>query len=193
MKDTRILTTPDTITTTEELQRIADEAERIAAEEAECWRQYNAEKKAEEARVQAEIDAAYAERGMEDVVYTDDAAEPQREARRARRDGKKASKERLKKNAEDAAASLSKIKKEVAKAKSATKKEQEKAAARQTQRTRSLHARRVTRSDPITDTVWTTLASGVEKRISRERVSSSRQKHNRSANIAYLETSKNGL
>ena len=127
--DTRKLMT-DTITTTDDLQRIADDAERIAAEEAECWKQYYAEKKAEEDRVQAEIDAAYAARGMEDVVYTDDAAEPQREARRARRDGKKASKERLKKNAEDAAASLSKIKKEVAKAKSATKKEQEKAAAK---------------------------------------------------------------
>ena len=126
--DTRKLMT-DTITTTDDLQLIADEAERIAAEEAECWKQYYAEKKAEEDRVQAEIDAAYAARGMEDVVYTDDAAEPQREARRARRDGKKASKERLKKNAEDAAASLSKIKKEVAKAKSTTKKEQEKAAA----------------------------------------------------------------
>ena len=128
--DTRNLTTPDTITTTDDLQSIADDAERIAAEEAECWRQYNLEKKAEEARIQAEIDAAYAERGMADVVYTDDAAEPQREARRARRDGKKASKERLKKNAEDAAVSLSKIKKEVAKVKSATKKEQAKAAAK---------------------------------------------------------------
>ncbi len=127
--ETRNLMT-DTITTTDDLQRIADEAERIAAEEAECWKQYNAEKKAEEARVQAEIDAAYTERGMEDVVYTADAAEPLREARRARRDGKKASKDRLKKNAEDAVASLSKIKKEVAKAKSATKKEQEKAAAK---------------------------------------------------------------
>lgn len=127
-KDTRILTTtPDTITTTDDPQSIADEAERIAAEEAECWRQYNLEKKAEEARVQAEIDAAYAERGM---VYTTDAAEPLREARRQRRDGKNASKERLKKNAEEAAAGLEKMKKEVAKAKSATKKEQEKAAAK---------------------------------------------------------------
>jgi hypothetical protein len=126
-KDTRILTTPDTITTTDDLQSISDDAERIAAEEAECWRQYNEAKKAEEARVQAEIDAAYAERGM---VYTTDAAEPMREARRQRRDGKNASKERLKKNAETAAAGLDKIKKEVAKAKSATKKEQEMAAAK---------------------------------------------------------------